>query len=67
MTWLARLLIWWFQPTRPDVAPDVAWLCECGQYQDDEWHCSACGREPPWGCDCGEHDELETDDGIGVL
>lgn len=28
------------------------WLCICGHWQDDDFHCSVCGGEPPWGCPC---------------
>lgn len=33
------------------------WLCPCGHWEDSDFHCSHCGREPPWGCDCSDcHD-----------
>jgi hypothetical protein len=28
------------------------WLCSCGHWQDDDFHCEHCGEQPPWGCDC---------------
>jgi hypothetical protein len=43
------------------------WLCVCGHYQDDGFHCDECGREPPWGCDCSfcqdkERERYEIED-----
>jgi len=40
------------------------WLCLCGNWQEDEFHCSVCGSEPPWGCDCSDHDDdyIDSDD-----
>jgi hypothetical protein len=32
--------------------PLPGWVCSCGHYQEDNFHCSKCGNEPPWGCDC---------------
>ena len=29
------------------------WLCTCGHWQNDDFHCELCGNGPPWGCDCG--------------
>ena len=30
------------------------WLCTCGHWQDDDFHCELCGEQPSWGCDCGD-------------
>lgn len=50
----------------PDPEPDdqddeCGWICACGHYQEDNWHCSQCFREPPWGCPCDGHNEEEYD------
>lgn len=31
---------------------DQSWMCNCGHWQTDGFHCFKCGAEPPWGCDC---------------
>ena len=55
----------------PDTEPvsESGWLCDCGAWNDHDFHCDACLREPPWGCDCGcrdlEDDEDEDGDGDG--
>ncbi len=40
---------------------DTAWLCWCGHFQEDAFHCDRCGAQPPWGCACCE----DADDGEG--
>lgn len=27
-------------------------VCPCGNYIEDGYHCENCGAEPPWGCPC---------------
>ena len=44
-----------------DWDPDMAWLCDCGHYQEDGWHCSNCGAEPPWGCDCSDCEDRDRE------
>lgn len=53
-----------------------SWLCECGNWIEDGFHCDLCKAEPPWGCPCGwcqgeryctdedfdDHDWREEDD-----
>jgi hypothetical protein len=37
----------------PDPIPaDPGWMCDCGHYEDSDFHCRRCQAEPPWGCDC---------------
>lgn len=36
---------------------DHSWLCVCGHYEESDFHCEICGKEPPWGCDCSFCDE----------
>jgi len=46
-----------------DITVDDAWLCICGHYEETPMHCSACGREPPWGCDCSLcHEKYEDEE-----
>lgn len=45
----------------------TGWLCGCGNFQDDGFHCDECLAEPPWGCDCSFCDvdvgeDFEDDD-----
>lgn len=41
------------------------WLCDCGYFEESEFHCSRCGSEPPWGCHCegcqGQTDDYDPD------
>lgn len=43
---------------------NAAWLCACGNFQEDGYCCDVCGNEPPWGCDCSRHDDdfIDEDD-----
>jgi hypothetical protein len=36
----------------PEMDEDTDWLCVCGHYETGGFHCTNCGRQPPWGCDC---------------
>lgn len=38
------------------------WLCACGHYQEDAFHCDCCGAEPPWGCPCETCQSPDEDD-----
>lgn len=38
------------------------WLCQCGNWQETDFHCSLCGSEPPWGCDCSTCLDKAIDD-----
>ena len=38
------------------------WLCTCGHWEDSFFHCTHCGRQPPWGCDCSQCDEPDYED-----
>ncbi len=40
---------------------DSGWLCNCGNWIDDSYHCPLCGAEPPWGCPCGGCEERDND------
>lgn len=50
--------------TDPNQYEFYGWLCACGNWQETEFHCNDCQREPPWGCDCPTHDEdfIDGDD-----
>ena len=39
------------------------WLCTCGHWQEDDFHCALCGEHPP-GCDCDTCNEPYGDDEI---
>lgn len=40
------------------------WLCNCGHFVEDGFHCPYCGAEPPWGCPCSECQSPENDSDI---
>ena len=46
----------------PSPSSDQGWLCTCGNYQEDDFHCSECGAEPPWGCACDDCQEKHYDE-----
>jgi hypothetical protein len=41
---------------------EPGWLCTCGNWQDDDFHCEVCGEDPPWGCDCDACNVSRYDD-----
>lgn len=48
------------------IEADPGWMCDCGHYEDSDFHCTHCQAEPPWGCDCDfcispSDDEVEFD------
>ena len=51
---------------RAEVAqPDsetTEWLCTCGHFQPNGWHCGNCGNQPPWGCDCSDCSYSDPDE-----
>lgn len=51
-----------FDPTSQYDDEDFCWLCTCGNYQEDGFHCDVCGNEPPWGCDCSMCNDSDEDD-----
>jgi hypothetical protein len=47
----------------PDDDTDSGdWLCDCGHWEESDFCCSLCGREPPWRCPCGAHEATDSDD-----
>lgn len=60
-------MVEWVRPHGADEPDDESgagegWLCDCGNFQEDGWHCTNCGAQPPWGCDCSQCDQGEGED-----
>lgn len=55
-----------YDPEPVSADPSPGWLCDCGNWQEDDFHCADCGALPPWGCDCSfcdcPEDECDEDD-----
>ena len=46
-----------------DYEDSECWLCNCGNYIEDGFHCPICRAEPPWGCPCSDCSEsIDEDD-----
>lgn len=51
----------WCEPEDADDY-DAFWICDCGHFEESDFCCSLCGREPPWGCDCDAHEAACDED-----
>lgn len=52
----------------PDEEDSHTWLCDCGHFEESQFDCGRCGREPPWGClddGCSRHHDPDPDDWEG--
>lgn len=38
------------------------WICNCGAYIENAFHCPSCGAEPPWGCPCESCESVDEED-----